>query len=310
MKPTSVEKTRAIANISTCASSKTRKMLWFIEMGRWIETSAANETMPSSAHSLNTFSLSTLPTPPNDSSRCSTRSSITTVTITSPSSISPRSERSITSQASVFSANGEHVSLNRLPAPWPSPLPCEEAASDEDEDDPESSPGPPSPDPPARSRRHRGARPPRPRGGRRPREGGGRWTRRSSQRLHCDEQGRRLRARDPRELARPARRSRRESSTTWRSSLLVAAGRRESSPQRAFTETLAVLVGPEREHVPSRALDEIPPNTFLGAFLRQQRNLHAGRHRSPRRISGIPEATRPILGRCLSTVYAQGFRRV
>ena len=103
MKPTSVEKTRAIANISTCASSKTRKMLWFIEMGRWIETSAANETMPSSAHSLNTFSLSTLPTPPNDSSRCSTRSSITTVTITSPSSISPRSERSITS-CSVFSA--------------------------------------------------------------------------------------------------------------------------------------------------------------------------------------------------------------
>ena len=151
MKPTSVEKTRAIANISTCASSKTRKMLWFIEMGRWIETSAANETMPSSAHSLNTFSLSTLPTPPNDSSRCSTRSSITTVTITSPSSISPRSERSITSQASVFSANGEHVSLNRLPAPWPSPLPCEEAASDPDEEE-ESSPGPPSPDPPARSR--------------------------------------------------------------------------------------------------------------------------------------------------------------
>ena len=53
-------------------------------------------------------------------------------------------------------------------------------------------------------------------------------------------------------------------------SFVAAAAARAAAAR--LTETLTVLVGPESEHVRVR-IDCIPPNTFLGALLRQQRNF-------------------------------------
>ena len=298
MKPTSVEKTRAIANISTPRELEDEEDVVVHRDGQVDRDERRERDDAEQRALLEHLLLEHLADAAQRLLEVLDEELDLRPSRSPARSISPRSERSITSQASVFSANGEHVSLNRLPAPWPSPLPCEEAASepDEDEEDPDRvrvlrvrilgrSRPPPWSSAATAARRASSTRRRRTMAATELSKGSilRRVRARASSRLH---------AADVISLSSPP--PPREPPMRAQHSGVALSPRSSSAPRASMFEYESIVYRRIRSSVPSCVSSAI--------LLAQPRW---------RRIpSGIPEAARPILEHCFSVVYAQGFRRV